>query len=518
MERVTNQSLPRSFVFDQWVLQSDGLLMHNGNGLHLPPKELHVLRLLLESAGALVSKDYMLAQVWPNCDVAEESLTRCICALRKLLGRKNDYINTVYGKGYRFIGDVTRPELYAQSSSVPSLLVLPLTLQGGDSSRRDLQSAIIRQLAATFGESLCVMPSGLTAGVRAEDDCLALLERISPDYYLGLRCVVEPGSWSLSVELVRGSDHAVLYSEAMTVEHWDKVLLQLTGLVAQRLPGLRPVTSACHSHSMAQAYLNGVLGLQAYTEHGLGEAQVAFLHCLQLDTAYAPPWCGLVDTYLAMANLGLLAYDKALSQARQALAQALALEPANVQVVVRLALLTSLQGSPEAGEALFRPALLGGCDQAMILYHYAWHQRSSGQHQQALQTIESSLAKDPSRVAAWLLCTRAALELDPGYAAVVIEKAVAVLGEQHEVLNAMRMLIWDSCEALPIVQLTVAKLGGCLLGVLDDSCYIPALSEAAQALRPFKKTSGVERRVSLWRCTYAQQEGPYGLALERMQA
>ena len=459
MERVTNQSLSRSFAFDQWVLQSDGLLMHNGDGLHLPPKELHVLRLLLESAGSLVSKDYMLAQVWPNCDVAEESLTRCICALRKLLGRKNDYINTVYGKGYRFIGDVTVPELYVESLVVPSLLVLPLTLQGED-CRRDLQRGVIRQLASAFAESLCVMPSGLTASVQAEDDCLALLERIAPDYYLGLCCVVEADGWTVSVELVRGCDHAVLYSEAITVEHWDKVLLQLTSLVAQRLPGLRPVTSVCYSHSVAQAYLNGVLGLQTYTEQGLREALVAFLHCLQLDASYAPPWCGLVDAYLAMANLGLLAYDKALSEARQALIQALVLEPANIQVTVRLALLTSLQGSPEAAEALFRPALLGGCDQAMTLYHYAWHQRSSGQHQQALQTIELSLAKDPSRVAAWLLCTRAALELGPVHAAVVIERAVAVLGEQHEVLNAMRLLVQESREAPPAAQLTVLKSGG----------------------------------------------------------
>ena len=104
MECVTDQSSTRSFVFGRWILQRDGLLLHDGKGLHLPPKELHVLRLLLGAAGSLVSKDWLLDQVWSNCDVAEESLTRCIYALRKLLGRENDYIKTVYGKGYRFAG------------------------------------------------------------------------------------------------------------------------------------------------------------------------------------------------------------------------------------------------------------------------------------------------------------------------------------------------------------------------------------------------------------------------------
>lgn len=466
------------------------MLLHDGNGLHLPPKELHVLRLLLGAAGSLISKEWLLDQVWPDCDVAEESLTRCIYALRKLLGRQNDYIKTIYGKGYRFVGEVIeRTALMPAPSSVPSLLVLPVRVQGNDCGL-ELQCEVIRQLAAVFGESLCVMPAGLTAGAQAADDCLSMVERMTPDYYLSVRSVVRAGYWALSVELVRGRDHALLHSEALVAANdRDEVLQRLVSLVAQRLPGLRPVTSPCRSYPLALAYLNGLLGLQAYTGQSLGEALIEFLHCLQLDASYAPPWCGLADTYLAMANLGLLARDKALAQAQQALTQALALEPDNSPATVRLALLTSLQGASDAAEALFRPALLGS-DRAVTRYHYAWHQWCSGRSEAALQSIEMSLVEDPVSVAALLLRARIAFELDAQHGLAAIRAAIDVLGTGHEGLDAMHALILDACgdsaAALGVIEgagLLQAQTGE--VGLV--ACYVRAASDPVEARQHYER-------------------------------
>lgn len=110
MNCATDQSPPGSFVFDQWRLQSDGTLHHAGEVVHVPPKELCVLRLLLESAGWVVSKDQLLGIVWPQTDAAEESLTRCIYVLRRLLKDNRGFIATVYGQGYRFDCPVVRLE------------------------------------------------------------------------------------------------------------------------------------------------------------------------------------------------------------------------------------------------------------------------------------------------------------------------------------------------------------------------------------------------------------------------
>ncbi|WP_225917549.1 hypothetical protein [Pseudomonas zanjanensis] len=44
MDSATDQTPAKSFVFDHWLLQSDGTLMRDGQGVHVPPKKLHVLQ------------------------------------------------------------------------------------------------------------------------------------------------------------------------------------------------------------------------------------------------------------------------------------------------------------------------------------------------------------------------------------------------------------------------------------------------------------------------------------------
>lgn len=90
------------YEFGPFGLHSDGTLLVNGTYLHLPPKELKVLRALLGGHGRLIDQDTLIEQVWPGGDIAGESLTRCIYSLRKTLGEYKHFIVTVYGKGYRF--------------------------------------------------------------------------------------------------------------------------------------------------------------------------------------------------------------------------------------------------------------------------------------------------------------------------------------------------------------------------------------------------------------------------------
>jgi two-component system OmpR family response regulator len=92
----------KSLVFAQWTLHEDGRLTGRETDIQLPPKEGSVLRLLLVSGGSLMTKDRLLALAWPRGEVADESLTRCIYALRKHLKADKGFIKTVYGKGYRF--------------------------------------------------------------------------------------------------------------------------------------------------------------------------------------------------------------------------------------------------------------------------------------------------------------------------------------------------------------------------------------------------------------------------------
>ncbi len=75
----------------------------------LEPKVLEVLIYLAGRAGQVVSRDELLAAVWPRVVVGDDALTQAIIKLRKALGdepRRPTYIETLAKRGYRLIATV----------------------------------------------------------------------------------------------------------------------------------------------------------------------------------------------------------------------------------------------------------------------------------------------------------------------------------------------------------------------------------------------------------------------------
>jgi TolB-like protein/DNA-binding winged helix-turn-helix (wHTH) protein/Tfp pilus assembly protein PilF len=84
-------------------------LTRAGETLALEPKALRVLLYLLHNPGRLVTKDELLNAVWGDTAVTENSLTRVVALLRKVLDddiREPRFISTVPTAGYRFITQV----------------------------------------------------------------------------------------------------------------------------------------------------------------------------------------------------------------------------------------------------------------------------------------------------------------------------------------------------------------------------------------------------------------------------
>ena len=70
-----------------------------------------ILSMLIERSGDLVSRAEIMAAVWPDTVVEDGNLNVQIAALRRILdnGRaESSCIQTVAGRGYRFVGPVTR--------------------------------------------------------------------------------------------------------------------------------------------------------------------------------------------------------------------------------------------------------------------------------------------------------------------------------------------------------------------------------------------------------------------------
>jgi DNA-binding winged helix-turn-helix (wHTH) protein/TolB-like protein/tetratricopeptide (TPR) repeat protein len=78
--------------------------------VHLTPKALEILLLLVQKRGGLVERDEILDQVWQDTFIEEGNINFNISVLRKALQEnsedKRSFIQTVPKKGYRFVADV----------------------------------------------------------------------------------------------------------------------------------------------------------------------------------------------------------------------------------------------------------------------------------------------------------------------------------------------------------------------------------------------------------------------------
>src|SRR5215475_3012830 len=105
---------PVGFIFGPFRLDvRDERLWRGPDVLRLRYKTLGVLHALVARAGQLLTKEALFASVWPETAVSETVLTVAIRELRRVLGdqaRRPQFVETVHGRGYRFIAPVTVEE------------------------------------------------------------------------------------------------------------------------------------------------------------------------------------------------------------------------------------------------------------------------------------------------------------------------------------------------------------------------------------------------------------------------
>jgi TolB-like protein len=114
-------------------LPPTGELWRGEKELKLTPRAAAVLRLLVERAQQIVTKQELLDRVWEGNAVGDEALTSCVQELRRTLdddARKPRYIETRHRRGYRLIVPVMPVALALPEK--PSIAVLPFVNRSGD--------------------------------------------------------------------------------------------------------------------------------------------------------------------------------------------------------------------------------------------------------------------------------------------------------------------------------------------------------------------------------------------------
>lgn len=115
------------FLFDP----GQRALLRDGQHVRLYPKNLLLLKTLIEADGRILGKDELMAAVWPDAVVEEGNLAKNISQLRKALGngaKSEEFIETIPTIGYRFRAEVTT----VKSQNGFERQTLAVTGQNGD--------------------------------------------------------------------------------------------------------------------------------------------------------------------------------------------------------------------------------------------------------------------------------------------------------------------------------------------------------------------------------------------------
>jgi DNA-binding winged helix-turn-helix (wHTH) protein/tetratricopeptide (TPR) repeat protein len=109
--------------FAGFRLEADGTLRRGEAVVHLPPKELAALRLLIARAGQVVSPLQLKNELWGDVHVSADSVPKCLSSLRFRL-EPDVCIQTVYKRGYRFSAQI-RQQSAAPAETLLRLAILP---------------------------------------------------------------------------------------------------------------------------------------------------------------------------------------------------------------------------------------------------------------------------------------------------------------------------------------------------------------------------------------------------------
>ncbi|MFL9960065.1 winged helix-turn-helix domain-containing protein [Paraburkholderia sediminicola] len=167
----------------------------DGQPVRLGSRAFDMLAVLIAANGALVSKNELLEQVWPDTIVEENNLQVHMSALRKVLGDNRGLIQTVSGRGYRLVRRAAATPASSQGDGGDELKgadgsihgqTVPNNLPGNSSALIGRNKAIHDiALALTSARHVTLVGSGGIGKTRlAIEVSRGLLERFPDGVYL----------------------------------------------------------------------------------------------------------------------------------------------------------------------------------------------------------------------------------------------------------------------------------------------------------------------------------------------
>jgi adenylate cyclase len=373
--------------FGRFVLDvARGTLSADGVEIPLRPKTFAVLLHLVQNPGRLISKDELLAAVWPNIVVTDDTLVQSIGELRRALEEDGAaMIVTIPRRGYRFdpagpipAGNLVQPahnrwKLAAgiagllilvvaglwfilrvdpatglrQTGQRPAIAVLPFENSGATASGY-LADGLTQDLIQSLGrfQGLTVMSWNAVAGYRGT--------AVRPDevaHSLDVRYQVE-GSVRHEAEKLRVSAQLVdergrvlwtgVYEEPRSGAVYlpERITNEIAGALSVRVTEFeqrRATTMPSTSFDAYDLVLRARPALRRPTRAGVAEARTVLREALAKEPDYAAAHAALAETFHIAISMGWAeSPDAYWDRARDEANLALALDPRDVKARILL--------------------------------------------------------------------------------------------------------------------------------------------------------------------------------------
>jgi DNA-binding winged helix-turn-helix (wHTH) protein/TolB-like protein/Tfp pilus assembly protein PilF len=438
--------------------EANRLLTRDGEEIGLPARSFDSLLMLVRRHGQLVTKAEMMDAVWAKSFVEESNLTVAISTLRRALNEDpNDrkYIQTVSGRGYRFIGQVVVEEPGAEAlvvepgvtpsvaAEIPSAtiyrerrgvwaavaVVLILGLVGGWFWWRTMRPAVrlhsIAILPVTgksvddyvllgLTDTLISRVEG-TVEVRpmssvlkysaAPADTATVGREQNADGVVTSSVAQDSNGTRLTMQLVRATDGKTLWSDSFSDAGRNMARLQIAAgnaldaelvKVADHAAAAKMPAKAAVNDQAYQLYLRGRYCWNRRTEEGLRQSIDYFRQSIAADPNYALAYAGLADSYALLASFSVESGRAAIPDARAAALSAIQLDPTLAEPHASLGMIyffTDWNGPAAEGE--FERAIALNPNYATAHHWYALDLAAMGRFPQALYEIRRAQALDP---------------------------------------------------------------------------------------------------------------------------
>jgi adenylate cyclase len=358
-------------------------LSRMGAAVPLGHRATELLCALVAAKGALVTKDELLRLVWPGLTVEENNLQVQISAVRKALQSGDDgqdYVVTVPGRGYRFIGLQTSGDAaHAEANQVPpdkpSIVVLPFDNLSGDPEQQYFSDGIADDIAADLSKL-----SGLL-----------VIARNSALVYQGRAVKVQEVSRELSVRYV-------LQGSVRKVGNRVRIVIQLIdGQTGAQLWAERYDRELTDIFAVQDEVAAQIVSALAVT---LTQGERRRLRRKDTDNLE------VYDNYLRGRQLVFQRSATAVEEARPLLERAIALDPQFAQAYTMLActhILDHANGwhgaggrSLETAQELAQLAVVRDGDDSEAHWALGWTLLLGRQHDRAMTEARTALRCDPN--------------------------------------------------------------------------------------------------------------------------